>query len=96
MNLGTQAALGLLACLAGWVAAFQISATVPGMSLDKFRPMLESAGAAALCAALPMLPDLLADEPVVTPRQIARAALAAACGVFLLFRRTPSKPAEPK
>lgn len=93
MTLGQQAALGLLAVIVGWIGVLNVSSYVPGMKLDKLRPALEAAAAAALSAALPLLPDLLADEPVVTPRQVARAALSAACGVFLLFRKM-SEPAK--
>lgn len=87
MMLGAQATLALFGVLCGWFAAVRILVYVPGMA--KYKPILETALYAAAGAALPMVPDLLADEPSITPRAVARAAVSAFCTAVVFWLRSP-------
>lgn len=92
MTQGAQAVLTLLAACLGWFATLHATRYLPGMSLDKFRPALETAAWSTFGAMLPLLPDLLADEPVLTPRAFARMAVSAFV-TALASRFVPSKTA---
>ncbi len=87
MTLGQQAAAALFAVSCGWVAAVRIVVYFSPMA--KYKPALETALYAALGAALPMIPDLLADEPTISPRAVARAAVSAFCTAVVFWLRSP-------
>lgn len=87
MTLGVQATLALFGVICGWVAVYRTIAYAYPMA--KYRAVLETALLAAVGAALPLVPDLLADEPAVTPRAVARAAVSAFCTAVVFWLRSP-------
>jgi hypothetical protein len=92
MTLGQQATLALIGVFLGQFAAVRILLYCSPMA--KYKPALETALYAALGAALPMIPDLLADEPTITPRAVARAAVSAFCTAVVFWLRSPRQNDE--
>jgi hypothetical protein len=93
---GVQATLALVAAVLGWTAVFSIGAKVPGMNHDKFRKAVITAAWSAVTAMLPIVPDLLADEPVLTPRSFARMAVSAFVGALAANFKMPEAKTEPE